>query len=97
MATPTSAPTWPAPEAASRKLLQPAWKTQDPHVKALLAQLPPIVDQHLSKVKQLAAARGAGDDPGNSNTDHPLSPARAAHPLNPLNPAPLHPGMPERK
>lgn len=79
-------------QAAHRKLLQAAKKAQDPDVKALVAQLQPTVDQHLSKVKQLAAARGAGDDPSNGNTDHPLNPA---NPTNPLNPATPH--TPEKK
>ena len=62
-------------QAAHKKLLLASKKAQDPDVKALVAQLQPTVDQHLSKVQQLAAAKGADGDPSHGNTDNPLNPA----------------------
>jgi putative membrane protein len=70
-------------QAAHKKLLQAQKKAQDPDVKGLAAQLQPTVDQHLSKVQQLASAKGADGNPSHGNTDNPLNPANpATHPAN---------------
>lgn len=62
-------------QAAHKKLMQASRRAKDPDVKALVAQLQPTVDQHLSKVQQLAGAKGADGNPSHGNTDNPLNPA----------------------
>jgi putative membrane protein len=62
-------------QAAHKALMQASKRAKDPDVKALVAQLQPTVDQHLSKVQQLAGAKGADGNPSHGNTDNPLNPA----------------------
>jgi putative membrane protein len=71
-------------EAAHKQLRKAAKAARDPDVKALVAQLQPTVDQHLSKVQQLAAGQGADGNPSHGNTDNPLNPANpTTHPSPP--------------